>query len=39
MSKRNNSLIHHDEDRAWNRYALEQFFKGYDEADSIYDHL
>ena len=26
-----------EEERAWNRFALEQFFLGFAESDSIYD--
>jgi len=28
-----------DEDEDWNRFAMEQFLKGYDESDAIYDQL
>ena len=28
-----------DDNRAWTRFAMEQFFRGYAEEDSIYDDL
>ena len=28
-----------DEDEAWSRLAMEQFFAGYDDVDAIYDKL
>ena len=28
-----------DEDEAWSRFAMEQFFAGYDDVDAIYDKL
>jgi hypothetical protein len=28
-----------DGDAAWARLTTEQFFKGYDDADAVYDHL
>ena len=28
-----------EDDAAWDRLTAEQFFSGYDEADSVYDHL
>ncbi|HEX5103518.1 MAG TPA: hypothetical protein VFV87_06885 [Pirellulaceae bacterium] len=32
-------MLPDDEDQAWNRFGMEQFFKGYAPSDNIYDDL
>lgn len=32
-------LLFDDEDAAWNKFSMEQFFKGSAEEDTVYDNL